>query len=339
MMGSVIDALIFGTALALMAAGLSITYSVSRVANFAHGDFAVAGIVAYLLLTLLAYGRVAPETLQPSLSGFDGLMTLARLAFAFIFAGLVAVAALMLVFRPLRMRGANPLQLMVASIGVELVLRHAFYIWYVLSIGTGIIVAGVGPTIVNIGGVALSLNDVLPWIVGGVVISLLVLFFMYTMIGVSLRAVADNPDLAEASGINTTLVELIAWFLGGGLAGLGGVLWYTWTAPATHPMESGWLLLAFVFASVTLGGLGSVFSAMIAAYIISLAYYPVSEILIPTLKSLGLPVDVGLGYMVPLVVVIVSLMVMPEGLSPHLQRLWFRLEEAWKRWRYERAGL
>jgi len=199
--------------------------------------------------------------------------------------------------------------------------------------------AGIYGPIASVAGVAINFNDVLPWVVAAAVVAALVLFFTQTMVGVSLRATADNRDLAEASGINTDVLEIIAWFIGGGLAGLGGVLWFLWTTPAIPIVESGWLLLAFVFASVTLGGLGSIFSSMIAAYIIALAYYPVSEIIIPALQSLGVPVDVGLGYMVPLIVVIISLLVMPEGLAPHLNKLWLRLEEAWKRWRYESIGI
>ncbi len=335
-LGALIDASIFGTILALMSAGLALTYSVSRIANFAHGDYAVAGIMGYLAATLALSGNLLPESLKPL--PFSPL-TYIKLLVSFLFAGLVATLTFLLVYRPLRLRGAGPLQLMVASIGVELVLRYAFHIWYLFMVGSMQISAGIYGPIASVAGVAINFNDVLPWVVAAAVVAALVLFFTQTMVGVSLRATADNRDLAEASGINTDVLEIIAWFIGGGLAGLGGVLWFLWTTPAIPIVESGWLLLAFVFASVTLGGLGSIFSSMIAAYIIALAYYPVSEIIIPALQSLGVPVDVGLGYMVPLIVVIISLLVMPEGLAPHLNKLWLRLEEAWKRWRYESIGI
>ncbi len=335
-LGALIDASIFGTILALMSAGLSLTYSVSRIANFAHGDYAVAGMIGYILTTMLLYGKLTPEALRPEPGG---ITTYLRLGSAFLLAGIVALITFLLVYRPLRLRGAKPLQLMVASIGVELILRYSFHIWYLFTVGSIQISAGVYGPIAAIDGILLNFNDILPWIVGVVVVVLLALFFTRTMIGVSLRAIADNRELAEASGINTHLLEMLAWFIGGGLAGLGGVLWFLWTTPAIPLVESGWLLLAFVFAAVTLGGLGSVFSSMVAAFVIAFAYYPVSEIVIPMLQSMGLPVDVGLGYMMPLIVVIVSLLVMPEGLAPYLNKLWLLLEEKWKRIRYEHAGI
>ena len=77
---------------------------------------------------------------------------------------------------------------------------------------------------------------------------------MRTRTGKAIRAVSDNPDLASSTGINTDRIILIVWVLGGGLAGLGGVLL---GLDEQVQWDMGSRLLLLMFAAITLGGLGS----------------------------------------------------------------------------------
>ncbi len=333
------NTLIFGISLSLMSIGLAMTYSVSKVANFAHGEYAVAGIVAYTLVTLLATGQITSDTLiaafgpdNPPAAAFTYL----RLLAAFLFGGSIALVSLLLVFRPLRLRGATPLQLMVASIGLELMLKSLWYVWYYVLLGGTNVIASVARLEVGEGMVngmkvvwTLPASAVLTGLAGVVVFVALAVFFTRSMMGVSMRAVADNPDLAEATGINTALVEALAWFIGGGLTALGGVLWYLWQGSSMPLPELGWTMLAFVFASVTLGGLSNIVASVVSSFIVAAAFN------IVTMMVINAGLETGLAYAVPPAVVIATLLVAPRGIAPYVEKVLLRLEEAWRRRRYE----
>ncbi len=333
------NTLIFGISLALMSMGLALTYSVSKVANFAHGEYAVAGIVAYFLVTLALYGKMTSDTLKaafgPEAPGFAAATWL-RLLAAFLFGGVVALLSLLLVFRPLRALGAKPLQLMVASIGLELVIKSIWYIWYYTMLGGTNILASVARIVVGSGTemgmkvlYTIPASALLAIVSGMAVFAALAVFFMKTMIGISMRAVADNPELAEASGINSALVEMLAWFLGGGLTALGGALWYLWQGSSMPLPELGWTLLAFVFAAVTLGGLSNLIATVISSFLVAAAFNIVA------LAIINLGVSPGLSYAVPPAVVIATLLVAPRGIAPYVDRLVAWLEAVWKRRRYQ----
>ncbi len=307
------DSITMGSAIGLMAAGLALTYSISKIANFAHGDYATSAIFLYIFVSWVIYGEVTGDLLTPT-RNVPGLV-LAPLAGAF-----AAFLSYLLVFRPLKLRGSTPLQLMVASIGLELALRAVLYIAYYLLVGAKAVTPGT-VNLFQVAGVNVKLIDVVsPLTVVAAVVGVHLLLTR-TLIGVSMRALASNPTLAEAVGINVFRVESLTWILGGLLAGLGGVLYFTFRPVATHPMETGWALLAFVFAAITLGGLGSFFGSLAASFIIAFAYNLVSYLLI----QVGLPSD--LSFSVPLIVVILTLLFAPGGLAG-----------LWAKWRASRLA-
>ena len=335
------NTLIFGITLSLMSLGLALTYSVSKVANFAHGEYAVAGLVAYYLVTLAIYGKISSESLKaafgPEASNI-ATYTYLRLLAAFALGGATALLSLLLVFRPLRNRGARPLQLMVASIGLELVLKSIWYIWYYTMLnGTNILpdIAGIPVgqgTYLGIKVVyTIPASFLLTLTVGIGAMIALAIFFLRSMIGISIRATADNPELAEASGINTALVEMLAWFIGGGLTALGGVLWFLWQGSSAPLPEFGWMLLAFVFAAITLGGLSNLIATVVSSFLVAAAFNVITS------WAMDLGLEPALGYAVPPAIVIVTLLVAPRGIAPYIDALVSKISLWWKRvrWREE----
>jgi len=202
----------------------------------------------------------------------------------------------------------------VASIGLELILRSLAYIGYVNAVGSKPVTPA-SATIFRVAGVPVTLIDIIAPLVVVAAVASIHLLMTRTLIGISMRATANNPQLAEALGVNVRRVEALAWIIGGGLAGLGGALYFTWRPIAIHPMETGWSLLALVFASIVLGGLGSFFGSLAAAYVIALGYVPAATIL----NMLGLNPTLNLA--VPLAIVIITLLVAPQGLSGLYRRL------------------
>jgi branched-chain amino acid transport system permease protein len=128
-----------------------------------------------------------------------------------------------------------------------------------------------------------------------------------TRIGKATRAVADNPALAASSGINVDRVISVVWSVGAGLAGLSGVLL---GMTQGFDYQLGFKILLLVFAAVVLGGLGSVWGALLGSFIIGI-FIEVSTLVIPSeLKFVG-----------ALVVLIIVLLLRPQGLLGRAERV------------------
>jgi neutral amino acid transport system permease protein len=128
-----------------------------------------------------------------------------------------------------------------------------------------------------------------------------------TRLGKGMRAVADNRDLAESSGINVERVILSVWILGGGLTTLGGVF--------LGMIESvdylmGFRLLLLMFAGVILGGLGTAFGAMLGSILVGL----ISEISTVWFSS-------QIKYVWALAVLIIILLIRPQGILGQKERI------------------
>jgi branched-chain amino acid transport system permease protein len=131
---------------------------------------------------------------------------------------------------------------------------------------------------------------------------------MTTQTGKATRAISDNPDLAAASGIDVDRVIRIVWIVAAGLAGLSGVLWAYFRPGIKWDMGAQILLL--IFAAVTLGGLGTAFGALLGALVVGL---------LVEVSSLVIPSD--LKYVGALVVLIVILLVRPQGILGRKERI------------------
>jgi neutral amino acid transport system permease protein len=120
-----------------------------------------------------------------------------------------------------------------------------------------------------------------------------------TKIGKAMRAVADDPDLAQVTGINVEQVVLWTWIITGVLTALAGSLF---GLNAVRP-SMGWFLILPMFASVILGGIGNPYGAIAGAFIIGIA------------QELAVPV-VGSEYKlaIALLVMVLTLFFKPQGL-------------------------
>jgi branched-chain amino acid transport system permease protein len=114
--------------------------------------------------------------------------------------------------------------------------------------------------------------------------------------------------LAAASGIDVERVIRVVWVLAAGLAGLSGVLWAYFRPGIKWDMGAQILLL--IFAAVTLGGLGTAFGALLGSLIVGL---------LVEVSSLFIPAD--LKYVGALVVLIVILLVRPQGILGRRERI------------------
>jgi branched-chain amino acid transport system permease protein len=121
-----------------------------------------------------------------------------------------------------------------------------------------------------------------------------------------MRATADNPDLARVSGIRVARVKLWTWIIGAGLAGAGGVFLglYNQISP-----RMGFNILLVVFAAVILGGIGSVYGAMLGGFLIGMINQ-----FTPILTDVGIPVGIEYANAIAFVIMVAVLLVRPNGI-------------------------
>jgi neutral amino acid transport system permease protein len=283
-----INGLNFGLLLALAAMGASLIYGTTGLSNFAHGEMVTWGALTALVLT-----------------SFWSVPFWLGIVLAVVLGGVLGLALDAGLWRPLRRRGLGVVQLMIVSIGLSLALRYAFQ--YFIG-GATYQLPGASPAPIQFGPISLSYIDLISMGVSIVVILGVAYFLLGTRIGKATRAISDNPQLASASGINVDRVIRIVWILAGVLAALSGILWAYFRPGVKWDMGTQMLLL--IFAAITLGGLGTAFGALLGSLIVGI---------VVEVSTLWVPSD--LKYAGALVVLILILLVRPQGLLGRKERL------------------
>jgi len=278
----------FGLLLALASMGAALIYGTTRLSNFAHAEMVTWGGLVALVMT-----------------SFWHLPLWLGIVAAVIGGGLLGWAMDAGLWRPLRRRGLGIVQLMIVSIGLSLALRYVFQ--YFIGGGTRQL-PGASPTPIQFGPVSLSYIDMIGMGVSIVVIVGVAWFLTRTRIGKATRAISDNPQLAAASGIDVDRVIRIVWILAGSLAAISGILW-AYFRPGVK-WDMGVQMLLLIFAAITLGGLGTAFGALVGSLIVGIAV---------EISTLWIPSD--LKYASALVILIVILLVRPQGLLGRKERL------------------
>jgi branched-chain amino acid transport system permease protein len=260
----VADGLIIGAMIGLGAIGVTLTYSILRFANFAHGDFLAWGAYAALGIAA-AIGALAGRDIAPlGPFSFGWPVILAGLA-AMGLTGLLALALDFLLFSRLRRHGAA-IVLVMASFGASMALRSLLEFLFTSQpryFSRAIQIA------VPLGaGIRMTPDQML---VLGLTLALVVglhLLMTRTTIGRSMRAVSENPALAAVVGIDVDRVIRWTWLIGGALACAAGIM--AGITVQVRPHIGFDLLLPF-FAAAILGGIGSVPGAVAGGLIVGLA--------------------------------------------------------------------
>ncbi|MTA83017.1 MAG: branched-chain amino acid ABC transporter permease [Actinobacteria bacterium] len=285
----VIYGLNFGLMLGLAAVGLSLVFGTTGLSNFAHAEMVTFGALAAFFL-----------------GGILALPIWIAIPVAVVISGLMGWGLDSGLWRPLRKRGLGLVQLMIVSIGLSLAVRYLFQ--FFIGGGTTQLPGFDAPKIKLFGATSLSVIDIASMVLSLVVIVGFAWWLMNTQTGKATRAISDNSDLAAASGIDVDRVVRTVWIVAAGLAGLAGVLWAYFRPGIKWDMGAQILLL--IFAAVTLGGLGTAFGALLGALVVGL---------LVEVSSLVIPAD--LKYVGALVVLIVILLVRPQGILGRKERI------------------
>jgi branched-subunit amino acid ABC-type transport system permease component len=292
-----LNSVVRASELALLSLGLTIVYDILRFANFAHTEFAVVGVYLALFLNVTLQLPIIPAALIAAVAS-----------------GLFAVAVDRAVFK--KLRSSTGIIVMVTSLGIAIALRNAVRaIWgpdaqnYSVPLQKPIITEYFRTTSLQLGIIAVGVSAMF----------LFHFLLHYTKLGKAMRACSDNPELAEASGIDIERVITYVWFIAITFASLGGILigMETYILPFM-----GFAIIVPVFCATILGGIGNPYGAMLGAMVLGFAenfglyvnfgpifgagglFEPPADLYIPT----------GYKPAISFVILIVVLLIRPRGI-------------------------
>ena len=278
-----IQGVVLGGLYALFAVGLSLIFGVLDVINVAHGEFfAIGGYMAFMAVVLL------------HLPGAIGILGAALATFLL---GLCVYPLLIATLkRHLGGRPQGPLYL-VLTLGLSTFLQSSLL---AIAGGDYLRVPPQVTGILDLGVTAVSFQRLLVLGVAALLLTALFAFLRFHPEGLAVRAVSQNPDAAQAMGINLPRIFAFTLALGVALAGVGGAL----MAPLFNVYPAvGFPLTIKAFAITILGGMGNPAGALVASFVISIAE-SLSVMVIPSQWQ----------NLIAFAVMIVMLLLRPRGL-------------------------
>ena len=234
-MGFLTESLVIGLTqyapLILSAMGLALIYRLTGLINVAYSETITLGAyIGMWVNTTFGFGFYA--TLLPT-----GIV-----------AGLFSVATYLAVFRPAKQRGAGVLEMIIISFGLSIFLRHGLQFVFGYPVRFYDVPR---PRVIRVFDVGVTTFRLLA-LVSVVVIALLIYWIVQrSRLGLQIRALASDEDLAQVSGIRPLFVTVLIWFIAGAAGGLAGAFWGVGSNVA--PLL-GWRQFLFIFLVVMVGG-------------------------------------------------------------------------------------
>jgi branched-chain amino acid transport system permease protein len=250
----VVNGLMLGMMYALVAVGFTLFFGVLDVIKFSHGDVLTVGAFAGFStwLALGAIGIVAPW-----------VQIVAVVLVATSSMGLLGVLIARYLVLPLK--GAPPLNTLLATLMLGTVLRESVRIFYPDGANPKPFPALLPTTAYSFGHFTLRIDSAILLLAGLAVIVLVHVIINRTKLGLAIRAVAQDAETAQTMGINFTAVVLLTFAIGSGLAAFAGVMNGLYYNEINFGM--GLLLGVIGFSSAIVGGLGNIYGAILGGFL------------------------------------------------------------------------
>ena len=245
----ILNGIIAGSVYTLVAVGFAVIYRTVRFFHFAHGVVFTAGAnFTYLFKALLGWPIIVAI---PTSIGLCAML------------GVIIETS---VYRPLRHKSSSSLIQLLASLGIYIVLQNILSM--VFGDDTKTIRSSIVKEGINILGAMITPVQITIIIVSLLLVATCFLFLKYTKVGQAMRAVANDPELANMSGIETDRVILYTFAIGSALAGIAGIL-VALDVDMTPTMGMNALMMGVV--AVIIGGMGSVPGIAMGALLLGMA--------------------------------------------------------------------
>lgn len=242
-----INALSLGSLYALMALGLALVYGILRLVNFAYGELVMVG--GYTLLVV----------------GAGPLPWLVVAALSVIMAVVVSLLLERVAFRPVR--HASPNTMLITSFAVSSLLQNAALL-FVSPRPRAVRIPGIFNESFTLGGLQISQINLLTLVVCLALLGLLTLFLKRTILGLALRAAADDFTMTRLLGVRANRVIATAFAISGCLAGVVSLFWIGRLGSVTPNIGLTPILIAFI--ATVIGGMESLTGAVVGGYLLGL---------------------------------------------------------------------
>ncbi|MDE0973675.1 MAG: branched-chain amino acid ABC transporter permease [Candidatus Nanopelagicales bacterium] len=283
-----LDGILYGLMIALGAVGMNLVFGTTGLTNFSQGE----------LLSLGAFTALVFNT--------AGLHIIIAAPIAIVFCAFVfGWGQNRILWRPLRRRKTGLIAAMIVSIGLAILLRYTLVFFF--GGGQKSYEQFAGQPGLEIGPFNTTPKALILGVIAVIALTATVTWLQRSRIGKATRAVSDNPALASATGIDVERVISVVWTIGAGLAAFAGIyLGMT----QTSVWNMGQRVLLVLFAAVILGGLGTIYGAIVGAMVVGI-FVQLTTLVIPTeMKTVG-----------ALFLMILILMVRPQGLLGRRERV------------------
>jgi branched-chain amino acid transport system permease protein len=248
------NGLMLGMMYALVAVGFTLFFGVLDVIKFSHGDVLTVGAFA-ALATFVALGSA-------------GITSSPLLLLAMLIVAILAMAALgMLIARylVLPLRAAPALNTLLITLMLGTVLRESVRLFYPQGANPKPFPALLPASSVNLGNFNLRLDNAIMLAAGVLVIVGLQLMLNRTKLGLAIRAVAQDEETARTMGVNFTAIVLVTFAIGSALAAFAGIMNGLYYNEINFGI--GLLLGVIGFAAAIIGGLGSIYGAILGGFL------------------------------------------------------------------------
>jgi urea transport system permease protein len=279
-----------GSVLVLVATGLAITFGVMGVINMAHGE----------LMMLGAYTTYVAQLAMPNHIGASILLAIPA---AFIVAG---VAGIVLERTVIRFLYGRPLETLLATFGVSLVLQQLVRSIFSANNRSVETPGWMSGTLQLNEALSITLNHLYILIFTAIVFAILLAVLKRTRLGLDIRAVSQNRAMAQAMGIRTEWVDAMAFGLGSGIAGIAGVALSQFTNVGPNLGQS---YIIDSFMVVVFGGVGNLWGTLVGGMSMGV----VNQLLEPYSGAV-------LAKIFVLVALILFIQRWPRGLFPQIGR-------------------
>lgn len=293
-----INTLVRAAELSLLAIGLTMVFDILKFANFAHTDYAVLGaLIAYVFNRLLGLNLFLAIILAAFVTGWVGILIDQT------------------IFKRLRKIGAQPVTLMITSMGIAIALRNLNrLIWtshtktYAIHLQRPLEIMGARITPLQIGIIVVGLLSMIAFH----------LVLHRTTFGKALRAISDNSDLANACAIDSEKMIKRMWFLASAYGVIGGAM-----IAMEHLLypRLGFDIIIPVFCATILGGIGNPYGAMLGALTLAFAENLILALDLAPLINLGglfnvesIQISTGYKPAISFMILIIVLLFKPTGI-------------------------
>lgn len=290
-------AIVYACEISILSIGFTLTYLTAKIPNFAHGTYAGVGI--YISFTLAKVLNISPYIGLP---------------ISFLLGGAISIVIYVLVIGVVDRMGGGAIVLTISTLAIQIFLTGIIYIYAYWLRDTYRTYAM---------GFLLKQNDFewagLPGIffvsLGLCIFTVITLhyFLTQTKTGIAMRATSEDPELASVLGINTNRIQIISWFMTGGLACLAGTMLPMWfmCTPA-----SGAAIITSIMAGSLLGGFENIYGAIVGGFSVGF-----SEILLTTWLQKVVGVWVGeYRPLIPMILLVAVLLIEPRGIQGLYER-------------------